>query len=79
MEAPLGGSRSEPERDKSTASPSSSPISVEEEAEIVDRTKQSKAGKGPVKSKNAKSPSPTSVHASSIKKKKDGKSEEVAL
>ncbi|CAJ1973717.1 unnamed protein product [Sphenostylis stenocarpa] len=53
-------------------------ISKEEEEEIIDRTEQFKVGKGPVKNKNAKSPSPRSVHASSIKKTKDGKDEEVA-
>ncbi|QCE16247.1 protein WVD2-like 5 [Vigna unguiculata] len=53
-------------------------ISKEEEAEIVEQTEQSKAGKGPVKNKNAKSPSPRGVHGSSIKKNKDGKGEEVA-
>ncbi|BAT78161.1 hypothetical protein LR48_Vigan04g219100 [Vigna angularis] len=52
-------------------------ISKEEKAEIIDQTEQSKAGKGSLKSKNAKSPSPRGVHASSIKKNKDGKGEEV--
>ncbi|KAK7352707.1 hypothetical protein VNO80_18135 [Phaseolus coccineus] len=53
-------------------------ISKEEEAEIIDQTEQLKAGKGPVKNKNAKSPIPRGVHASSIKKSKDGKDEKVA-
>ncbi|RDY07995.1 Protein WVD2-like 5 [Mucuna pruriens] len=53
-------------------------ISKEEEAEIIGRTEQLKAGKGPVRNKNAKPPSPRGVHASSVKKSKDGKDEEVA-
>ncbi|ESW09012.1 hypothetical protein PHAVU_009G093100 [Phaseolus vulgaris] len=55
-------------------------ISKEEEAEIIDQTEQLKAGKSHVKNKNknAKSPIPRGVHASSIKKSKDGKEEEVA-
>ncbi|XP_052723779.1 uncharacterized protein LOC128193734 [Vigna angularis] len=53
-------------------------ISKEVEAEIVDQTEQSKAGKCIVKSKNAKSPSPRGVHASAIKKNIDGKGEKVA-
>ncbi|KAG5018628.1 hypothetical protein JHK87_014483 [Glycine soja] len=53
-------------------------ISKEEEAEIIDRTEQLKVGKGPAKNKNAKPPSPRGSHASSVKKNKDGKDEEVA-
>ncbi|XP_020238577.1 protein WVD2-like 5 [Cajanus cajan] len=53
-------------------------ISKEEEVEIIDRTGQLKAGKVSFKNKNVKPPSPRGVHASSIKKSKDGKDEEVA-
>ncbi|TKY74731.1 WAVE-DAMPENED 2 [Spatholobus suberectus] len=53
-------------------------ISKEEEVEIIDQMEQLKATKGPVKNKNAKPPSPRGVHASSVKKSKDGKDEEAA-
>lgn len=46
--------------------------------EIIDETEQSRLRKGPVKNKNAKSPSPRGVHTSSVKKNKDGKDEEAA-
>jgi len=39
---------------------------------------QLKLAKGPTKNNNAKPPSPRGSHASSIKKNKDGKHEEVA-
>ncbi|KAJ1410948.1 TPX2, C-terminal [Sesbania bispinosa] len=53
-------------------------ISKEEKVEIIDETGQLRAQKAPVKSKNAKPPSPRGVHASSVKKSKDGKDEEAA-
>ncbi|KOM28280.1 hypothetical protein LR48_Vigan511s010300 [Vigna angularis] len=65
----------------STATDYSSKAEIKEgsiEAKIVDQTEQSKAGKCIVKSKNAMSPSPKGVHASTIKKNKDGKGVEVA-
>lgn len=46
--------------------------------ENIDETKQSKTRKGPVKNKNAKLPSPKGVHASSVKRSKDGKDGEAA-
>ncbi|KAK7410265.1 hypothetical protein VNO78_00907 [Psophocarpus tetragonolobus] len=53
-------------------------ISKEVEGEIIGQTEQLKAGKGPVKNKNAKPPSPRVGHASLVKKNQDGKDEEVA-
>lgn len=42
----------------------------------TDQTKQSRASKGPVNSKNLKAPSPKGIHASGPKQIKDGKDEE---
>ncbi|KAK7311877.1 hypothetical protein RJT34_10320 [Clitoria ternatea] len=51
-------------------------ISKKEEVEIIDQPKQLKLQKGPVKNKNAKTPTLNSVHTSSVKKSKDGKDQE---
>ncbi|KAK7283084.1 hypothetical protein RIF29_12356 [Crotalaria pallida] len=53
-------------------------ISKEEKVKVIDQTVQSRALKGPVKSKIAKSPSPRGIHSSSVKRTKDGKGVEAS-